>query len=432
MNKPKFDPNKPFEVVDGVKPKFDPNKPFEVVDDSDFFSKETAMKALDYGIRGLDYGGGLVRTGVANVAGLLSGKGNIVTEEDLGNAFRGKAPTSAQYLERLGMPEGNMKVNVPVIGPVNTRDVYGFVGDVVTDPLSLVAKGAKGARRLLQPASAVTETAGEKTFKSGLKKIDERLVEKGRKPVSDLLMKEGASGTTKQIAAKADDLLKGYKSQRDLLYGIADDAGARVDMTAVTKGAEKEIAKLRSNPGLRDTADKLEELLNKYKSEGYVDVPSLSEWKTQLYNTLPANAFDPKGKLKGPVKNFEKVLARDFKNAIESATDSVAPGLGKQINELNEKMGVILEAQQPIRMQVRRGETPNYVTAVDAMLAGTTGAYTGDPLAALGVVGLKKAADATKTTAFRTKAGQKLRKAGQSNIPDALIRRGLINANREE
>lgn len=43
MSKPKFDPNKPFDVVSESKPKFDPNKPFEAVEASDSTSvKEEA------------------------------------------------------------------------------------------------------------------------------------------------------------------------------------------------------------------------------------------------------------------------------------------------------------------------------------------------------------------------------------------------------
>lgn len=71
MNKPKFDPNKPFDVVDS-KPKFDPSQPFEPLDD---VSKiETALRGYTQGVS-LDFQDEL--GGAMSAAGRLFGLENI-------------------------------------------------------------------------------------------------------------------------------------------------------------------------------------------------------------------------------------------------------------------------------------------------------------------------------------------------------------------
>lgn len=396
-------------------------------------------KALDYSMRGLDYGGGLVRTGIANVAGLAAGKGNIVTEEDLKNMAVGKAPTSAQYMERAGVPEGpsinftKATAGMLPFGKISARDVGGFVGDVATDPLTAVTKGVKA----LRPGSTLAEKGGEKLFKSGLKNVDKDLLEKGKAPVSDILFERGKAGSMKSLKGEAEKAADEFMVQRDRLYQAANDAGAVVDMSAVVKNAEKEIAKLKANPGTRDIAEKLTDYLNKYKGEGFVDIQSASDWKTALYDSLPASAFGPDGRIKGVTKNFEKALARDFKTAIEKAADEVAPGMGKQISQLNEKTGSVLSSKKSFNREIKKAETPNSVTQVDMMtmgMGGILGAGAGGT--AGGVVGstvplvLKQGAKVMNTTGGRTRSGLLLNNIGKSGLIDATARRGLIDRNR--
>lgn len=396
-------------------------------------------KALDYGMRGLDYGGGVIRTGLANTAGLVSGKGNVVTEEDLGNMAKGKAPMSSEYLKRLGVPEGpsldfsKATGGMLPFGKISARDVGGFAADVATDPLTAITKGVK----VFRPGSTLAEKGGEKLFKSGLKNVDKEIVEKGKGPVSDILFERGKAGSMKTLKAEAEIAANEFMAQRERLYQAAADAGAKVDMSGVVKNAEKEIEKLKANPGTRDMAEKLTEYLNKYKSEGFVDIKSASDWKTALYDSLPATAFGPDGRVKGVTKNFEKALARDFKTAIEKAADEVAPGMGKQISELNEKTGSVLTAKKPFAREIRKAETPNNFTQVDAMTMGMGGLLgSGAGGAAGGVVGstvplvLKQGAKVMNTTGGRTRSGLLLNNIGKSGLIDATARRGLIDRNR--
>lgn len=401
----------------------------------DFFQERDLLgEGLGYLGRGLDYAGGIARTGLAS----LSGK---VNKGDVAAALKGQAPSLDEYMGRMGIPEGpSVDLNPWAEGKTSARQAVGFLGEIATDPLTYIGMpgGSKALKGAL-PLSESAETLGKKMYKSGLKNVDKVVVEKGKKPVSDLLLEAGKTGSVEKLSKDAVDLNRDLLKTRKALYQEASDAGAIVDMTGAVSGARSKIAKLRENPGFRETADKLEAFLNKYEGEGFVDIQSVSDWKSALYDTLPQSAFGPNGKIKGPVKALERTLAKDFKLAIENAADEAAPGLGKKISQINEKMSSLLEAKKPFAVETKKSVTPNYLTSVDALLPGglgvATGTASGDPvtgiLSGLGLLGIKKAADAAKTTTFRTRGGKLLKDAGSSGLLDATARRGLIHANRD-
>lgn len=384
-------------------------------------------KALDYGVRALDYPGGFVRTGLATGAGLLKGD-NVVDNDDVVNAFKGKAPTSAEYMERLGVEEGP-SASIPLTDTkVSTRDVLGFGMDVVTDPLTLISKGIKAVR----PAGAALESGGKGMYKSGLKKIDERLAEKGAGSVSDLLLSEGKAGTTKKLAKDAAEISSKAQAERAKLYQVAADKGVGINMGYPLEQSEKVLKEIYADPGLRPMADQLSELMARYKNEGTVSLQQLSDWKTNLYNSLPQSAYDAHGKLKGPAAKFQKAMAGDFKKMIVEAGDAAEKGLGQRIEKLNETMQTAIESRKPMAMQVRRGNTPNAVTAVDAMLGVGAGMAADDPMAGLLMVAGKKGVQGLNSTVARTRMGKGLIDLGKSGAPDALIREGVKDSERRK
>lgn len=386
-------------------------------------------KGLDYGLRGLDYLGGVGRYAAAGIANLpyaaATGK-SITAPEDLGRVVRGQAPGTAEYMERAGVPDG-ARVNLsPLEGDTSVRDVVGFAGDVALDPLTY-AGGAGLLRKGLRPVGGATEAVGKKMYRSGFKKIDERLVEQGKKKISDVLLESGApTGTTKKLAKNmvktGDDALR----KRADLYKQATDLGVTVDLRFPLKNSEELIAKATSkkaSPRLRKKADELMDMLLEYKREGKVDLETLSDWKTGLYDDLPPSAFGPDGKPKGIYSKFEKALANDFKQAIVDAGNKAQKGMGDEIDKLNETLGTVISSRKPTKMQVRRGETTNMATSVDAMLAA---------LASPAALASKKGADVAKTTYARTKVGKGLINAGQSGLLDPVVRQGLVDKKKKD
>jgi hypothetical protein len=359
--------------------------------------------------RALDATGGLVRTGLAGVAdipNMLSGGTPRVGPESVALALQGKAPTTDEYLGRFGVPEG-----LP-------RGLIGFAGDIATDPLGYGPKVISG----------LAEDAGKSIYKSGFKKIDERLAEKGKKAISDIALERGLTGTTKSIKeglkTYSDDLLK----QRDAIYAMADQAGVKVNVDDVVKEADTVIAKMRQDPGLADQADDLAAFVDKYRALKEAPLSHASDMKSNLYDALPQSAWSPYG-MKGGANDVRKSLSRGFKEGIENAGEKISKG--QEIKEINSNLSSIMESRRPIDIQIRRGETPNLVTSVDALAAGTVGALA-NPVAAAGTIGAKKLADLSKTTWARTNLGMGLLKAGEKGLLDAPVQRGLINLLRED
>lgn len=397
-------------------------------------------RAFDYGMRALDYAGGASRyaaAGLANVPYAMATGKSFVKPEDLGKVLSGQAPSTAEYMERAGVPEG-ARINLsPMEGDTSVRDIGGFVGDIALDPLTYMTMGGSAAKsgvagkalsstatKALRPLSDTAESAGKAMYKSGFKKIDERLVEKGKKLLGETLLEKGApTGTTKTISKKMAKIGEDALSQRNNLYKQATDLGVTIDLGYPLKETEKLVSNLtskKSMPRIRQKAADLMDMLNEIKREGKVDVETLSAWKSKIYDALPENAFGLDGKPKGIYAEFDKALASDFRKAIIDAGEAAKPGLGKAIDANNKVLETMLTAKKPTKMQIRRGETPNMFTSVDGILS----ALNPKTLPA------KKLSDAAKTTYVRTKGGKGLINAGKSGLLDSTARRGLIDRNR--
>lgn len=368
--------------------------------------------------------GGFSRTAIAGTAGLLKDQ-NPVTKEDWANAMISKAPSTDEYMQRFGVPEGPSVLGPFSRGP-SMRSAVGFLGDVATDPLTWAASAGK----TIKPISEGVESLGKSVYKSGLKKVDERLIERGVKPLSDVLLEHGApTGTTKKIAEEAKNINSASLSEREALYEQVKAAKEKVDIGAAAKKAKKYLAEIvdADDPALEEVAKQLQDRLDRYTAKGFIDVDKASRWKTNIYNSLPQSAYDQHGRMLPQVQDFMKKLGSDFRQAIIDAGEKAEKGLGNKIDKANETMGSIIQAKKPLAMQIRRGETPNLVTSVDGMLAAGTALASHDPTTTAAIMAAKKAADLSKTTYARTKAGKGLIRLGKTGLLEGVSSHGLIN-----
>ena len=398
-------------------------------------------KALDYGLRALDYAGGLGRTaatGYVDIARAIMGQPAISQPGDAMAALRGQAPTVSERLERGGV--GDMgSVGIPFTDmKVTGRDAVGFAGDVLTDPLTYASLGAsavakagqagKVAAKATTPMQELTRKIGEMTYRSGLKNVDKEVSEYGGKKLSKVLLDEGApTGSMKQVKEYTEQVLvPKYDATRKDLYAQVDSGGATVDASFAQDKAREVINRMRQDPGLRDKANAMSEFVDKYTQEGAVTVQQMSDWKTNLYNALPDAAFNPDRTLSNWGKKVQKALSEGFKDEIENAGNFVRKGLGDDISKVNEKWGTVLQSQKPMAREARKAETVDSFTSVDAIL---TGAMAADPVMAGGALALKKGADAAKTTGARTRVGKGL----MSVAPwaDPAGRRAIIDSQRQ-
>lgn len=378
----------------------------------------------------LDWPGGVARTELANLLG-------VVKPGEPTAAIRGVAPSTSEYLKRLDVPEGphvNLmpEIRIPFTnktigkGDTSARDMAGFIGDQGLNPLTYMGMGSGALADAASPVATATENGGTKLFKSGLKKVDESLIEKGQKPVSDVLLDNGVAGTNKQILSRSEQLAKDLNDKRAGLLKTGDEAGAKVDMSAATDGALLKAKRLQDDPGLADLGDKLAERIQKYRDAGLQTPSTASEWKTNLYNALPDSAYNKFGNVIAPVKGIEKSLANGFKTETEKALSSVEPTAGSELASTNQDLGSLLSARKPLAREVRKANTKNILSSVDAGIAGY-GLH--DPLTAAGLLTAKKIGDLSKTTLFRTSAGLAMNRLGGGAVTgpamDALFRESL-------
>lgn len=407
-------------------------------------------QGLDYLGRGLDYTSGLGRTAVGAGLGAIAGE-DVIKEGDVERAFKGQAPSGADLLERANIPEGGRidlmpKIKIPVVdvtlgeGDTSARDIAGLGLEIGADPLTYVTLGASGAAKaLVSPLAKTSEKLGKTLYKSGFKKVDENLIEKGLKPLSDVLLEQGApAGTIKGLSKKIADINKGLLDKRNALYEQIKNAGQTVD---VAKAMDVPISRgeelLRRNPALDTQMAAMDDWLLKYGKEGeQVPIDLASDWKTTLYQGIPQGAYSPLGKVLPAPKEYQKAFARGLKEQIEAAGERAGKGYGKQISEINENIGSIIESQKPITREVRKANTKNAVSSIDA---GLLGYALREPLTASAVLGSKKIGDLAKTTAFRTGVGGKVYEIGTAPIRGAALdigaRRALspwLDMNKEE
>jgi hypothetical protein len=134
-------------------------------------------------------------------------------------------------------------------------------------------------------------------------------------------------------------------------------------------------------------------------------------WKTTGASKLGDPAFKELAQ-STEGKQFQKALNGGMRDATEkSVADYLGADEGQALAARNEKLGKILTSQERAQMDAEMEASKNAVTPVDAMAFWGLGP---------GGAALKKAADISKMTSFRTGAGLGLKKAAQTRFPGYL------------
>jgi hypothetical protein len=384
-----------------------------------------ALGTLDATGRVLDYPGGFMRAGLAESADMVQKAAQFknpfdnpaVTMDDLANAGKGKGPGMAEYLKRMGLSDGG-SVNVPVLGRVTLRGAEGLALDVATDPLSVITKASKELpyiKKLFNAPGAATDALGEAVYKAAL---PERAQEAG-KAIIEGMPEAGIAGApiggAKTIAEHVDDVSNAIGKVRQGLYDKATSLGAAVDMTKTDLPATNKIlSRMVRDPNLVPLAEEFQQFIDKYKSIQGVPLDVLSEWKTNLYNSLPASAWsNVPGQLKPLAKQFKQALASDFAKIIVDTGNAADKGLGTTIDQLNNKWGTLLEATRPLEKAAAATGGNKLGRMID-----------GAVLATAGIKGevVKKAYEAATSPFAKTLIGKALMTAGRDGrLPNRMI-----------
>lgn len=398
------------------------------------------VEGLDYVGRGLDYAGGLVRGAAGKAAGAALGKDLGVKAEDV---LKGKAPSSAELMERAGVPKGLSASDIPALQALysetgkglplqkggmfdpSVRGAAGFASDVASDPLTYVSLGAsavgKGAAKLaLNPLKELAKAAGKKTYASAFKNIDSKLAKEGIDPLSKYFLQEGAPIVGKGgVLKRIPEMEKKAGAARNKLYELMNEKGATISREDLIPTVMEALEKVERRPtaASKEAAEQLAVWAESHMPTEAVNATMASELKTATGKAKPNAAnFAAEGDL----PDIKRALYHAQKTALENAADKVSPGLGDKLRSLNKELQTYGQAIEPAAQDLAVAERKMFPTQVDAM------ALAAKPEAAVA----KNIIRAANTTLARTAAGKALLKAGE--VPEGIWRRILLNATEKE
>jgi hypothetical protein len=400
---------------------FDPDKYLEQEFNADQYlaandkpetPKTLLKKSFEKLIQGSDYLGGLVRSGIA--AGIKEATGkNLITEDEMKKAveFGGFFPGVSELMERGGVLKENPK----------TRAVLGFAGDVLTDPFTYLGPGV-----ITRPAGDLIERAGKFAYNSGLKYVDNAARLAKKEPVSDILWKNNIWGTSRGVANSAIDAAEELAKRRSELISAADMAGAKANMGRAMYPALRVVSEVHANPASRPMASELQDIAERFISEKYPSLRTATDWKSDIYDMVGSPNYQAfKQTNKG--KEFQKEMARGLKDEVERAANAVTPGLGDKIADVNKEWGTLLSTAKTFDNEAVKGERKNFLTGADPYIMAIGALGYGAPGAGQWLL-LKKAADASKTTLFRTGAGIGAKNLNRSKVVYPTLKRLVIDA----
>lgn len=309
-------------------------------------------KGIDYGLRGLDYLGGLARGTAAGIGELATGKELVNLEEVL----RGQAPSTSEILQRGGVGEmGRLSEAIPSaftteqqwtggfpkptkggVLDITGRGAVGLASDIALDPLTYATFGAsaaqkagmgnKAVRGVLTPTKALAEPMGKSFYKSALGRIDEEAMKYGKEPVSDLLLKNRISGSAEKIYGKMDDLAeKLLNEQRDIL-SRATKAGGSVSMKNAMHEAQQKIAILRASddPLMQPIANALEDAVKTYTDlDPRLIQKTTPEYlgKAKAYELEKSKYLEDVKKYRAARSEYKKAGGTDFQDMLPGQTE---------------------------------------------------------------------------------------------------------------
>lgn len=416
----------------------------------------------------LDYVGGVTRTGLG--AAVLPN----TTSKDFKNALKGEPLSTKEMAMREGVKEGSklsdvvpsmynqtgkgIKLQKGGWADPSALGAAGFVGDVATDPLTYgslgIAPAAKYATKALagskyggnlaskllsvvpkvtNPATEGLKPLGKTMYKSGFKPIDAVSAKYNKIPASEIAWKYGMTGTNKNIAKQADEVLtKLGKKKSDILERV-DAAGIKPDLDAAFSKADNYASQLEAsrNADRIDAAQALRSEAKRYKDPllpkdelGAASIKDLESVKQSMYGGLPQSAYKSGTQSASDLgKVAQKQMSRGVKEEIENTVAKLDPKLKPEFTGLNDEMGGLLSTAAAFDKEALKGTNKNLLTSVDPMLVSGVKAASGSMGDGVWALVAKKLADLSKTTAGRTTAGRAIYNLGDIPGMDAFLRR---------
>lgn len=451
--------------------------------------KGVGGKALDYLGRGLDYAGGLARTGIAQSpvgstldllqAYIRSKDGKdmaskmINKPDDFDRALVGKAPRTEEYLERAGVPNGAMSDAFPDLYTKTPEEAdsffrmkpakgglldptihgtAGLVGDIATDPLTYVpltklAEGPGLIKKLLrgvsQPAGEGLENAGEAYYKSGWKRPDAAAADyigaNNIKAPSDVGLERGIYGTEAGLEQGKNEAVTELSAQKKALLPQI----AQQEIHPSEAWSPQLVDKLKGLNKDHQTRDVMNQVLadmENYEKDGAVSPEQIWTYQKNLQNIAKKGSSSGGNQYRAikdgdEYKSMAKQMAKDFGDLLKRKAEETSPELGQAFKDTNADLAPLARSDRAMRSGAKNeANRKGLLSQVGGALAGAalTSMLHGGSAAPL--VGAALGFGATKALGSplaRTGGGLLLNRAGQAlqaaPVIDAMMRRKAIN-----
>lgn len=404
---------------------------------------DVAKGTLRGGIKALDYQGGAVRGGLAKLVESLGGPKTVSTEEikaAMSPLNTQRVPGMGEMMERAGVPEG------PHLGPVSARGAAGFVGDVVTDPLTYesgltsIAARWPVLGRLIKPSAGVARDA-QAAYRSGVRPIVQAGERFGHPDVAKTMMQEGIWGSPHAIEGGMEKAAERFKSGRDAILDSADAAGAGASKEAALRPMSDELAQMVKDERItQDQAAKIFQDLTAAKQSGADRVPTrlMTQWKTDVGHALPGATWDELSKSAPSMANKVAQTTRaGYRQEVENAVSkTLGAESGGRLVEQNRQLGdmIVPEIKNAASKMASGYEKSAVISPQDLyslLVGGGSGAASGHTVeGALTGLAASKLLKASQSTAVKTGlglAGERAMKTKLAPTLDATVRRSALN-----
>jgi len=435
------------------------------------------------GLRALDFPGGVVRTLVADIAEEFIGKDLVKPEEaERALRFKGDFPSTAEFLERAGISKLGT-IDLPFIGEISRRGVIGFLGDVLTDPTSLIGLGVAKAGGRALVASSVKRLEG---VARAFKKSD----------VADTLIRNKILGnaqelpnqivaTTQRLGAEIEDigiqvsrknpnlridretikkeLREEILNPREISNRISNEQTRFLDeiideatdipnpikrnilndnlenFVELTAGEQDEVIRIFKQfpakakniqtqltndlPGVRIGLDEITKAKNALDKELPLTIERALGAKQQISSALKSSDF----KIGAATVNFDKAISKavagKIGDAVKSSIATVDPAIAKRLNIINKDFSMLKTIEKKAQELASSDLRDEFISSIDAGLFGLS---LFNPASGAFLAG-KKIFDVTKSPNQRRALGRFL--INHPSIAPA-IQRAAINAAR--
>lgn len=393
----------------------------EILDAAEDVAKTVGSGAL----RAADYAGGLGRVTYQTVEDLAR-EAPLARDGDLKRALLADAPTTEEYLERAGVPEGYDRMAAGMLGDI-AKDpfTYGTLGLSALPRLAKLPKAARAGKwgslldrleglvpkvrpDILDKVPRATETIGSKIYRSGLKELDIEGTKYGKEPVSEVLENADIAGWTMgSIRKQSQDLAKKYLTQRDDILRRSTEKGGKLSGESFGLLKEKidELKKI-NHPDADEVANSLQDDLDNLVSRSEPTTTQASQWKTIEQRKVSKPEWA--GQRQTMWSEGQKAKASDLRAGTEKAVELTDGSATRQeLQDLNDAIGRILTSDdRALKEAAKEARRP--------ILSQTKAAVTkADPL--MGAV--MKGVELMNMAGPRTMAGRGMMRAGRSGMP---------------